>query len=206
MSVSASVIRARRTAVGDRAAVAVGADRALHDAPGRGRVPRPGRWRQDHWPMPGQPARSPGASPPHRGRPRRRWCAGERGTGWQPPTARLRPGRRRRGALLVPTGTPSAGTAGRVRARIGPVPAFVHAQHVMQAHPSVRQDLPDLVGNGRDQGAGAVSDDDRGGQPLTAQQRGGMAGDDGRVGPVGRAGQVEAEREPDPLASGRPGR
>ena len=73
------------------------------------------------------------------------------------------------GAPSMSKGTPCGWAAGRAGAQIGPVAALVDAQHVAQLQAGPGDRLADRVGEGGDERAGAVADDDGRGELLAGQ-------------------------------------
>jgi hypothetical protein len=68
----------------------------------------------------------------------------------------------------------------------------------MQPQAALADRAGQRVGHRGDQRARAVADADHGAQAALAQHRGGVPGDPGRDGGVGRVGQVVPEGELDP--------
>ena len=87
--------------------------------------------------------------------------------------------------------------ARRAGAQIGPVAAPFDAQHVAQFQAGPGDRFADRVSEGGDERAGAVTDDDGGGELLAGQHGDGVRGDAGRRLAVGRVGQVEPQRDLD---------
>ena len=86
-----------------------------------------------------------------------------------------------------------------VGAYVGPVPAVLNTQDVPHLQAGPRDGRTERVGDGGDELAGAVADDHDGGEVLVGQDGDRLAGDGLGQGAVGWVGQVEPERDVDPV-------